>query len=189
MGAIIRPYRGVSPRIHPTAFIAEGAVVIGDVEIGPGASIWYGCVLRGDVNRILVGEGTNLQDGTIVHCNQDREGDYRETGGGMPCIIGRHITVGHMALLHACTLEDGCFVGMRAVVMDEAVVESGAMIAAGALLAPGKRATAGEVWAGQPAKPLRPLSEGEKEYLVASPRGYAELAASYLADPALRGRE
>ena len=98
-GAIIRPYRGVMPRIHETAFVAEGAVVIGDVEIGPHASVWYGCVLRGDVNRIAVGEGTNLQDGTIVHCDSDKEGlDYRETGGGHPTLIGKHITIGHMAL-------------------------------------------------------------------------------------------
>ena len=177
--SIIRPYRGMTPRIHPTAFVAETAVLIGDVEIGPNASVWYGCVLRGDVNRIVIGEGTNIQDGTIVHCDSDKAGDYRETGGGAPCLIGRHITVGHMALLHACIVEDGAFIGMRSVVMDGAVVESGALVGAGALVTPGKRCAAGQVWAGRPAKPLRPLSEEEKGYMAWSPRHYAELAASY----------
>lgn len=177
--SIIRPYRGMAPRIHPTAFIAENAVLIGDVEIGPNASIWYGCVLRGDVNRIVIGEGTNIQDGTVIHCDSDKKGDYRVTGGGAPCLVGKHITVGHMALLHACTIEDGAFIGMRSVVMDFAVVESGALVGAGALVTPGKRCTAGQVWAGSPAKPLRPLSEEEKKYMAWSPRHYAELAETY----------
>ncbi|HEU4536634.1 MAG TPA: HEAT repeat domain-containing protein, partial [Polyangiaceae bacterium] len=99
-------------------------------------SIWFGCVLRGDVNKIRIGAGTNLQDGTIVHGNHDRAGDYRETGGGMPTIIGDNVVVGHQAMLHACTLQDGAFVGMAAVVMDQAVVEPGAMVAAGALRDP-----------------------------------------------------
>ena len=119
MSALIRPYRGIMPKIHPTAFVAETAVIIGDVEIGAGSSVWYGCVIRGDVNQIRIGCNTNIQDGTVIHVNHDRSGeDYRESGGGMPTFIGDDITVGHMALLHACRLESGCFVGMRAVVMD-----------------------------------------------------------------------
>ncbi len=106
MTGLILPYRGISPTIAEDAFIAETAVVIGDVVIGPGASIWYGCVLRGDVNKIRVGRNTNLQDGTIVHCNDPREGDYREIGGGEPTHIGNDVVVGHMALIHACTVED-----------------------------------------------------------------------------------
>ena len=132
MTGLILPYRGISPTIAEDAFIAETAVVIGDVVIGPGASIWYGCVLRGDVNKIRIGCNTNLQDGTIVHCNDPREGDYREIGGGEPTHIGNDVVVGHMALIHACTVEDGAFIGMRAVILDRAVVESGAMVAAGA---------------------------------------------------------
>lgn len=181
-GAVIRPYRGIWPTIHPTAYIAPGAVILGDVEIGPGASVWYGCVLRADTNRIVVGEGSNVQDGTVVHCESDKSGDYRETGGGAPCIIGRHITIGHMALLHACVLEDGCLVGMRAVVMDEAVVEAGGMVAAGALVPPRKRVTTGEIWAGSPAKALRPLTEKEVEWMAWSPRHYAKLAQSHKAN-------
>ena len=160
MTGIILPFRGVAPKVAPDAFIAETAVLIGDVEIGPGASVWYGCVLRGDGNKIRVGRGTNIQDGTVVHVNHDPEGDYRETGGGMPALIGDNVTIGHMALIHACTLEDGSFVGMRAVVMDQAVVESRAMVAGGALVAPGKRVASGQLWVGSPAPPAPDLTNG-----------------------------
>ena len=176
MSALILPHAGKSPRIHPDAFVAENAVVIGDVEIAAGASVWYGCVLRGDVNRIVVGENTNIQDGTVVHVDAERA----DLPGGLPTLIGANITIGHMALLHACVLEDGCFVGMRATVMDAAVVESGAMVAAGALLTPNKRVPGGELWAGSPAKLMRPLSDGEKAMMVESPKGYAGYAREYL---------
>ena len=180
MQAIIQPYHGRAPLIDASAFVAAGAVVIGDVTIGAGSSIWYGCVVRGDVNKITIGQGTNIQDGTVIHCNRDTSGaDYRLSGGGMSCWIGSHITVGHMALLHACRLEDGCFIGMRAVVMDGAVVESGAMIAAGALVTPNKRVLSGQLWAGSPAKYLRDLTPAERQMLQDSPRDYAALAASY----------
>src|SRR3546814_20150982 len=105
MSGHILPYRGLWPKIHPDAFIADTATVIGDVEIGPGSSIWFGCILRGDVNRIRVGAGSNLQDGTVVHGNHDRAGDYRETGGGMPTVIGDNVVVGHQAMLHASSEE------------------------------------------------------------------------------------
>ncbi len=177
--ATIIPYRGMSPRIDPDAFVAETAVIIGDVEIGPGSSIWYGCVLRGDVNAIRVGRNTNVQDGTIVHCNHDPDGDYRQTGGGMPTHIGDNITIGHMALIHACKLESDCFIGMRSVVMDDAVVESHAMVAAGAVVTPGKRVPANELWAGTPAKLQRQLRKEELEYFGYSADQYAKLAASY----------
>ena len=173
MPATILPFNGVHPRIHPEAFIAETAVVIGDVEIGAGTSIWYGCVLRGDINFIRVGRNTNLQDGTVVHVNHDR-GD-----GGMPTTIGDDVTVGHMALIHACTIEDRAFIGMRATVMDQAVVESGAMVAAGALVTPRKRVASGELWAGSPARRLRALKEnesGEGPYIA---KHYAELGAMH----------
>lgn len=182
-GAIIRPFRGLSPRIHPTAFVAPGAVLVGDVEVQAHASIWYGCVLRADVNRIVVGEGSNVQDGTVIHCDSDKDGgDYRLTGGGHPTLIGKHITIGHMALLHACVLQDGAFVGMRAVVMDDVVVETGAMVAAGALVPPRKRVTAGQVWAGTPAKPLREVSPAEKHFMEWSPLHYQEAAKAHMAE-------
>ncbi len=179
MPATILPFRGIAPKIHPDAFVAETAVVIGDVEIGAGSSVWYGCVLRGDVNMIRIGRNTNIQDGSIVHVNHDRGGDYREGGGGMPTVIGDEVTIGHMALIHACRLESGCFIGMRAVVMDEAVVEGGAMVAAGALVSPRKRVRSGELWAGSPARRMRglkPEEQGEGPYIA---RLYAELATAY----------
>jgi gamma-carbonic anhydrase len=166
---LILAYNGVLPRIDPSAFIAENAVIIGDVEIGPESSIWYGCVVRGDVNVIRIGARTNIQDGTIIHVAAKGQGTY----------IGDDITVGHMAVLHACTLESDCFVGMKACVMDGSYIESKAMVAAGALVTPGKRVKAGELWAGSPAKASRPLRDAEIAYFPESAAHYAALAAQY----------
>jgi len=176
--AIIIPYRNKYPRIAPDAFVAETAVIIGDVEIGPRASIWFGCVLRGDTNSIRVGAGTNIQDGTIVHCNNvPPDGDPEAPG--YRTTIGADITIGHMAMLHACTLEDGCFIGMRSAVIDGAVVESRAMVAAGAMVTPFKRVRSGELWAGSPAKLMRALSEEEIAGFTESTEHYRHLAESY----------
>lgn len=169
MSPLILPHHGRSPVIDATAFIAPTATVIGDVEIGAESGIWFGCVLRGDVNEIRVGARTNIQDGTVIHVASKGQGTY----------IGDDITVGHMALLHACTLESGCFVGMKACVMDGAHVESGAMVAAGALVTPGKRVPRGELWAGNPARCLRALTEKDLAYFPVSARQYVELAKSY----------
>lgn len=166
---LILPYRGVMPTIHADAWIAPGAVVIGDVHIGAGTNVWFGCVIRGDVCPIRIGERTNIQDGTVIHVT-------RKTG---PTTIGSGITVGHCALLHACTLEDDCFIGMRATVMDHAVVERGGMLAAGGLLTPGKRIPGGELWAGNPAKLFRPLKPEEREFIGISAEHYVQLADSY----------
>jgi carbonic anhydrase/acetyltransferase-like protein (isoleucine patch superfamily) len=173
MTAIILPFRGVSPTINPTAFIAPGATVIGDVHIGPETNVWPGVVIRGDVHRIRIGARTNIQDGTIVHVT-------RETG---PTHIGSGVTIGHAATIHACTLEDDCFVGMGAVLLDGAVVERGAMVAAGALVAPGKRVPAGEIWAGNPAKRFRAMTEAEKAFIPVSAQNYVDLSREYLTSP------
>jgi carbonic anhydrase/acetyltransferase-like protein (isoleucine patch superfamily) len=177
MAGIIKSFNGISPKIHETAFVADTAVVIGDVEIGPHASIWYGCILRGDLNHIRVGARTNIQDGTIVHV--DSEGEHWE---GIPTIIGERVNIGHQALLHACTLEDGAFVGMGATVMDDCVVEGGAMVAAGALVTPKKRVLKGELWAGSPARCLRPLKEEEIAYFKFVENTYVDLGARHKAD-------
>lgn len=174
MSGLIKPYNGIRPEIAADVFIAETATVIGQVEIGAASSIWYGCVLRGDGNVISIGARTNIQDGTVIHVNHEREGAL-----GTRTTIGDDITVGHMALLHACTLEDGCFIGMKACIMDGVVVESGGMVAAGALVTPGKRVKRGELWAGSPAKLLRLLSDKEMAYFAYSAAHYAELAATY----------
>ena len=166
---VILPFRGIFPTIHPSAFIAPGAVVIGDVEIGAESNVWFGCVIRGDVNSIRIGARTNIQDNSVIHV----------TRGTGPTRIGSGITIGHHAVLHACTLEDDCFIGMGAVVLDDAVVESGGMLAAGALLAPRKRVKFGELWAGTPAKLFRPLSEAEQGFISVSAQNYVDLAAEY----------
>jgi carbonic anhydrase/acetyltransferase-like protein (isoleucine patch superfamily) len=166
---MILPYKGIMPKIHPTAFIAAGAVVVGDVEIGANANIWFGCVIRGDVQSIRIGEGTNVQDGTVIHV----------TRGDGPTVIGRGITIGHSALLHACTLEDNCFIGMHATVMDKAVVESGAMVAAAALITPNKRVLKGQIWGGNPAKFMREMTEKESAYIKISEENYIRLAKEY----------
>ncbi len=166
---LILPYKGIFPKIADSAFIAPGAAVIGDVEIGEETNVWFGCVIRGDVNTIRVGARTNIQDGTVIHVT-------RKTG---PTRIGSGITVGHSALLHACTLEDGCFIGMRATVMDGCVVESGGMLAAGALLTPGKRLPSGQLWAGNPARYFRDLKQEERNYIAVSAGNYVALAKEH----------
>ena len=179
MTGIIRPFNGIWPQIDVTAFIAETAVIIGDVVIGPESSVWYGSVVRGDVNRIRIGARTNIQDGTVVHVNHDPNGDYRETGGGMPTHIGDDVTIGHMALIHACRLESGSFVGMRATVMDEAVVATGGMVAAAALVTPRKRVAGGELWGGSPAKRMRDLTDAECDDLGYTAKHYVEVATAH----------
>ena len=166
---MIRTYRDRGPLIAADAWVAPTAVLIGAVEIAPRANVWFGSVLRGDLAPIFVG-ATNIQDGTIVHVSgQIPEGTR----------IGADVTIGHMCLIHACTLEDGCFIGMKACVMDGAVVESGAWVAAGALVTPGKRVKSGDLWAGTPARLLRAVSADEKVYMERLPGHYAKLADEY----------
>jgi carbonic anhydrase/acetyltransferase-like protein (isoleucine patch superfamily) len=168
----ILPFRGILPRIDPSAFIAPGVNLAGDIEIGPGSSIWLGCQLRGDVNIIRIGEKVNLQDGSVVHVSSKGQGT----------LIGDRCTIGHMALLHDCILEDDSFVGMNACVMDGAVVESYAMVAAGALVTPGKRIPAGELWGGRPAKFMRKLTDAEHAEIDRLANLYFDLSRDYLAD-------
>ncbi len=167
---LLLPYRDQRPRIAADAFVAPGVVVIGDVEIGAGSGIWFGCVLRGDVQAIRVGCDVNLQDGTVVHVAGTEEGR---------CEIGDGVSVGHMALIHACRLEPGAFVGMKATVMDGAVVETGAIVAAGAVVTPRKRVPAGEVWAGNPARRLREATADDLRMVEYVRRRYVALAQEY----------
>ena len=168
--ALLLPYKSVVPTIDGTAFVAETATVIGDVVIGAESSVWYGCTLRGDVNNIIIGKRTNIQDHTMIHVSSTTQETY----------IGDDVTVGHAAVLHACTIGNKAFIGMQACVMDDAVVEDGAMVAAGALVTPGKRVPAGQLWGGSPAKFMRTLSEQEKEFLVFSAERYVVLSRVYL---------
>ena len=168
-GAIILPYKGIFPTIHESAFIAPGAVVIGDVHIGPETGVWFGCVIRGDVNSIRIGARTNIQDGTIIHVT-------RKTG---PTSIGSGVTIGHQVLLHACTLEDDCFVGMGATIIDFAVVETGAFVAAGAVVTPKKRIPTGQMWGGNPAKYMRDLTPEEAAFIPVSAENYVKHVHEY----------
>ena len=146
---------GKTPRIHDSAFIAPGCRIIGDVEIGADASVWYNCVIRADVNRIVIGARTNVQDGTVIHCDSPRPGQPE----GFPTVIGEDVLIGHMAMVHGCVLEDRAFVGLGAIVMDGCRIEGDAMLAAGAMLTPGKTMPAGQLWGGRPAQYMRDLAE------------------------------
>ena len=147
--------RGKTPRIHETAFIAPGCRIIGDVEIGPDVSVWYNCVIRADVNTIRIGARSNIQDGSVIHCDSPMPG----APDGFATLIGEDVLVGHMAMLHGCILHDRAFVGLSTTVMNGCVIEGDGMLGAGALLTPGKRIAAGQLWTGRPAAYARDLNE------------------------------
>lgn len=168
------PHMSATPKAHDSCFIAPDAVFMGDVEIGEGSSIWYQCMVRGDVNYIRIGKNTNIQDGTMIHVASEKLGD-------LPTIIGDNITVGHMALLHACTVEDEAFIGMKAMLLDGSVVERRAMVAAGAVVTPGKVVKSGELWAGTPAKFMRKLTDADYETMAWNTEHYVYLAQAHKA--------
>ncbi len=166
----VQAYKGTMPDIAGTAYIAETAVVIGDVRIGPDSGIWPGCILRGDVNDIKIGSRTNIQDASVIHVSSTLQGTY----------IGDGVTVGHMALLHACTIGDKAFIGMKACVMDGAIVEEEAMLGAGSLVPPGKVVGKHELWIGSPARFKRKLTKEEIEFLDESAERYVRLSKHYM---------
>ena len=170
-GVNILSFGGHTPRIHDSAFIAPGCHIIGDVEIGPDVSIWYNCVLRGDVNRIVVGACSNIQDMTVVHCDSPGVGGVAE---GYPTIIGDNVLIGHHAMIHGCIIADRGFVGMGATVMNGARIESDAMLAAGAMLTPGKLLPARQLWSGIPARFVRELSDEAVAEMQAGVDHYVE---------------
>src|SRR5512136_3016879 len=161
---MIRSFQGVHPQIDPTAFIAETAVVIGDVAVGPESSIWYNVVARGDVNFIRIGRRTNIQDLSMLHVTHKKNAD----DPGAPLIIGDDVTVGHSVTLHGCTIEDGAFIGMQAIIMDHAVVGRGALVGARALVTEGTIIPPGTLWMGSPAKYKRDLTAEEVAWLSRS---------------------
>lgn len=179
--ATVLPFEGKSPQIAPSAFIAPGARIIGDVTIGPEASVWYNCVLRGDIHRIVVGARSNVQDGTVIHV----EGPRPDTDG-CPTIIGEDCVIGHMAVVHGCTLADCAFVGMGAVVMDDCRIGHAGMLGAGGLLSPGKCIPEREIWIGRPARFLKTQTEAQVEKTRFQSERYCRLAERHLAQ--LSGR-
>lgn len=168
-GGLILPFKGVWPKIGDDVFIAPTATIIGDVEIADEAVIMFGCTVRGDTNWIKIGKHSNLQDHVVIHVNAGKE----------PTSIGERVSVGHSVLLHACELQDGCLIGMRASVMDGAVIESGSLVAGGAVVVPRTVVKSGELWGGAPARFMRPLKEQEKEYLERVPDQYYRLGLQY----------
>jgi len=172
----IRPFQSQEPALGERVWIDPHASVIGRVELADDVSIWPGAVLRGDVNAIRVGARSNIQDGTICHVTHD--GPY--TPGGLPLVLGADITVGHGAILHACTIGDRCLIGMGALVLDGAEIAEDVMLAAGSLVSPGKKLESGRLYRGRPAEPVRELGERELEMLRYSAAHYVQLKDQYL---------
>lgn len=175
----ILTYRGIAPSVHPSAFVASTAVISGDTKIGKNSGIWYGCVLRADVAKITVGDNTNIQDNCVLHGTRPNHAQNKTGMEGAPVLIGSNVTIGHNAIIHACIIEDNSFVGMGSIVMDLARIEQYGMLAAGAVLTPGRVVKSGQIWAGNPAKYFRDMTQAEKDYIRISADNYAELANEY----------
>lgn len=169
--ALIRTLRGITPQVHPTAFLAETAVLIGDTHIGEGSSIWYGAVLRGDVGSIHIGKESNVQDLAMVHCTYERSQTR----------IHDHVTIGHGAVVHGCEIKDRCLIGMNAVVLDNAIVGPDVVVAAGAVVLEGMVLEPGYIYAGIPAKQVKALSPQQLEGLKKSAAAYVMYAEWYRA--------
>jgi carbonic anhydrase/acetyltransferase-like protein (isoleucine patch superfamily) len=172
----IRSFNNKRPKIGTSVYIDDSAVVIGDVTIGDNVSIWPTAVVRGDVESITIGEGTNVQDGSVLHVSH--AGKFSPLGH--PLNIGKGVTIGHRAVIHACTIGDYCLVGIGAIIMDDAVLEDYVMLGAGALVPPGKKLSSGYLYIGSPVKQARPLKDAEKEFLEYSFQHYVHLKNTYL---------
>jgi carbonic anhydrase/acetyltransferase-like protein (isoleucine patch superfamily) len=171
MTAVVRSFGGKRPQLGREVFLAETCALIGDVVIGDASSIWYGAVLRGDMYPIRIGARTNLQDGTIVHI----------TGGQFATAIGDDCTVGHAAIIHGCTIEDRCLIGMGATILDGAVIGAGSLVGAGALVTPGTVIPPRSLVLGAPGRVVRPVNPKEREQIEYGAEHYVELARRYLA--------
>jgi len=166
---MLRVFNGVSPRVHPAAFVADDAIVIGDVEIGEDASIWFGSIIRADVNSIRIGARTNIQDATIIHVSSQKHST----------VLADEITVGHRVTLHGCHVESGCLIGIGAILLDGVHVGHNSLVAAGSLLTPGTQIPPRSLVMGSPAKVKRDLTAEELEFLDRSWRNYVELKKQY----------
>jgi carbonic anhydrase/acetyltransferase-like protein (isoleucine patch superfamily) len=168
---MIHAYQGVVPKIHPTAFVEASAQVVGDVELGEESSVWFNAVVRGDVNVIRIGRGTNIQDGTVIHVNSR----------GFPAVLEEFVTVGHGARLHGCHIKSNCLIGIGAVVLDGAVLEEECLVAAGSLVAPGTKVPRGSLLMGVPAKVRRSVTAEDLDLIHRSAQNYIRLRADYRA--------
>jgi gamma-carbonic anhydrase len=174
----IYSFASIQPKIDPTAFIHPDAVIIGDVTIGPYCSIWPGVVIRGDVNKIIIGSKTNIQDGSILHVTRPTQNNP----GGTPLIIGDNVLIGHKVALHACTIENRAMVGIGAIVLDGAKVGEQAMLGAGSMLTPGKIMEASSLWLGSPARFIRLRRDDEITATAQTIASYCSLGATYKED-------
>lgn len=168
-GGTLRAFRGVWPRVHPSVFVAAGAILVGDVEIGEDSSVWYGCVLRGDVHAIRIGARSNVQDLSVLHVTQDR----------FSCEVGDEVTIGHRAVVHGCSVRDGALIGIGAIVLDGAEIGEGALIGAGSVVTPGARIAPGMLAMGVPAREVRRLSEEESSAQRGRTLRYVETARQH----------
>jgi gamma-carbonic anhydrase len=166
---MIHTYRGIKPRIHPSVYVAEGAQIVGDVEIGKDSSVWFNAVIRGDVHFIRIGERTNIQDNSVLHVTHEK----------YPLVIGSDVTIGHGAIVHAATLKDCCLIGMGAKVLDDATVGPYSLVAAGALVLEHFEVPEGALVAGVPARVKRMLTQEEREQIAQSARNYVEYVRTY----------
>jgi carbonic anhydrase/acetyltransferase-like protein (isoleucine patch superfamily) len=169
MAGTIVPFRGIRPRIADDVFLADHAAVIGDVEIGAGSSIWYGTVVRGDMEPIRIGRATSIQDNSVIHITHTVSGTT----------VGDRVTVGHNVILHACTVEDDCIIGMGAILLDRSRIGRGSIVGAGALVTPGTDIPPGSMVMGSPARVKRPLTDEERARIASSAEHYVELAREY----------
>lgn len=173
----IRPFQEYSPQLAANVYIDPQACVIGQVEIGADSSIWPMAVVRGDVNFIRIGAKTSIQDNAVLHVTHKSSFNP----AGYPLIIGNEVTIGHSVVLHACTIEDQCLIGMHSIILDNAIIRKNVLLGAGSLVPPGKELTSGYLWLGNPVQQIRPLTEAEINYFHYSAEHYVRLKNQYLA--------
>ena len=166
---MIYAYNGVEPKLGQNVFLAPGAIIVGDVELGEGANVWFYSVIRGDVDYVRIGRNTNIQDHCMLHV----------TGGRWPLVVGDEVVVGHRAVLHGCTIHDGALIGIGALVLDGAVVEEGAIVAAGAVVTPGSTIRKNSMVAGTPAQHIREVSDEDHAYQKQTCLNYSSYAARF----------
>ena len=171
----IAPHHGVSPALATGAWVHPRATVIGEVTLGADASVWPGAVIRGDVNSIIIGEASNIQDGSVLHVSHKTP----DNPAGGPLVVGARVTVGHTVILHACTIEDECLIGMGSIILDRAVIQQHVLLGAGSLVPEGRVLESGYLYLGRPAKQVRVLTAEEIAYFNYSAQHYVQLARSY----------
>ncbi len=172
---MLKKFKQTKPSIGAKVYLDDSAVIIGDVTLGDDVSVWPTAVIRGDVESISVGNGTNVQDGAILHVSH-----AQGSSNGHPLTVGKGVTIGHRAVVHACTVGDYCLIGIGAIILDDAALDDYVMLGAGALVPPGKKLEGGFLYVGAPAKQVRALTESEIEFLEYSSRHYIELKDAYL---------